>query len=89
MIRARKSAVASSIPRTTSSLFFACVTDWAGELSIASQGPSFTGKPGTHVNYLKIEGRANAVGKALTFTTVTISKKTETDLDEHFQVEPL
>jgi hypothetical protein len=41
------------------------------------------------VNHLKIEGRANAVGKALALTTVTISKKTEADLDEHFKVDPL
>jgi hypothetical protein len=41
------------------------------------------------VDYLKIEGRANAVGKALAFTTVTISKKTEADLNEHFKVDPL
>jgi acyl-coenzyme A thioesterase 13 len=64
--------------------FSAWATEWVGGLSIASQGPRFTGeRPGTHVNCLRIEGRANAVGKTLALTTVTMSKKTETDLDEH------
>lgn len=54
VIRAHKSAVASSIPRTTWSLFplgslSGLEDEWVGGLSIASQGPRFTGeRPGTH-----------------------------------------
>ncbi|KAJ5102881.1 hypothetical protein N7532_003410 [Penicillium argentinense] len=68
--------------------FSACVTDWAGGLAIASCGLDSTGvSTDIHVNYLsgattgdwlEIESRANKVGKSLAFTTVSISKKTET-----------
>jgi acyl-coenzyme A thioesterase 13 len=70
--------------------FSATVTDWAGGLSIASCGLDATGvSTDIHVNYLstattgdwlEIEGRANKVGKSLAFTTVSISKKTESGL---------
>lgn len=70
--------------------FSACVTDWAGGMAIASHGLDSTGvSTDIHVNYLttatdgdwlEIESRANKVGKSLAFTTVTISKKTETGL---------
>lgn len=70
--------------------FSACVTDWAGGLSIASCGLDSTGvSTDIHVNYLstattgdwlEIEGRANKVGRSLAFTTVSISKKTDSGL---------
>lgn len=70
--------------------FSACVTDWAGGLSIASCGLDSTGvSTDIHVNYLstafagdwlEIEGRANKVGNSLAFTTVSISKKSESGL---------
>ncbi|KAJ5084300.1 hypothetical protein NUU61_008879 [Penicillium alfredii] len=70
--------------------FSACVTDWAGGLSIASCGLDSTGvSTDIHVNYLstastgdwlEIEGRANKVGNSLAFTTVSISKKSKSGL---------
>lgn len=70
--------------------FSACVTDWAGGLAIASCGLDSTGvSTDIHVNYLstatsgdwlEIESHANKVGKSLAFTTVTISKKTDSGL---------
>lgn len=70
--------------------FSASVTDWAGGMAIASTGLDSTGvSTDIHVNYLasattgdwlEIESRANKVGKSLAFTTVTISKKTESGL---------
>ncbi|KAF7712880.1 Thiolesterase superfamily protein [Penicillium ucsense] len=70
--------------------FSATVTDWAGGLAIASCGHEATGvSTDIHVNYLstatagdwlEIESRANKVGKSLAFTTVTISKKTDSGL---------
>lgn len=70
--------------------FSATVTDWAGGMAIASCGLDSTGvSTDIHVNYLssattgdwiEIESRANKVGKSLAFTTVTISKKTESGL---------
>ena len=70
--------------------FSACVTDWAGGMAIASHGLDSTGvSTDIHVNYLstatdgdwlEIESRANKVGKSLAFTTVTISKKTDSGL---------
>ncbi|KAB8232357.1 PaaI family thioesterase [Aspergillus alliaceus] len=72
---------------TLHGVFSACVTDWAGGLAIASCGLDSTGvSTDIHVNYLstaaigdwlEIEGRANKVGKSLAFTTITISKRTE------------
>ncbi|RHZ58478.1 PaaI family thioesterase [Aspergillus thermomutatus] len=68
--------------------FSACVTDWAGGLAIASCGHDSTGvSTDIHVNYLstattgdwlEIEGCADKVGRTLAFTTVVISKKSET-----------
>ncbi|KAE8321157.1 HotDog domain-containing protein [Aspergillus sergii] len=73
---------------TLHGVFSACVTDWAGGLAIASHGLDSTGvSTDIHVNYLstattgdwlEIEGRANKVGKSLAFTSITISKRTET-----------
>ncbi|KAL4889125.1 HotDog domain-containing protein [Aspergillus ambiguus] len=72
---------------TLHGVFSACVTDWAGGLAIASHGLDVTGvSTDIHVNYLstattgdwlEIEGRAEKVGRTLAFTTITISKKTE------------
>ncbi|KAE8144356.1 Thioesterase/thiol ester dehydrase-isomerase [Aspergillus avenaceus] len=76
---------------TLHGVFSACVTDWAGGLSIASCGLDSTGvSTDIHINYLstaaagdclEIEGRATKVGKTLAFTTVTISKVTGTGED--------
>ncbi|KAJ5668813.1 hypothetical protein N7462_009883 [Penicillium macrosclerotiorum] len=70
--------------------FSACVTDWAGGLAIASCGLDSTGvstdihvnylSTATHGDWLEIESRAHKVGKSLAFTTVTISKQTESGL---------
>ncbi|KAJ5674870.1 uncharacterized protein N7477_004804 [Penicillium maclennaniae] len=70
--------------------FSASVTDWAGGMAIASYGLDSTGvSTDIHVNFLsgakdgdwiEIEGRANKVGKSLAFTTVTISKRTDSGL---------
>ncbi|KAJ5591760.1 uncharacterized protein N7459_002129 [Penicillium hispanicum] len=70
--------------------FSACVTDWAGGLAIASCGLDSTGvstdihvnylSAATHGDWLEIESRANKVGRSLAFTTVTISKKTDSGL---------
>ncbi|KAF9882695.1 hypothetical protein FE257_005515 [Aspergillus nanangensis] len=72
---------------TLHGVFSACVTDWAGGLAIASCGLDSTGvSTDIHVNYLstattgdwlKIEARANKVGKTLAFTSVSVSKETE------------
>lgn len=70
--------------------FSACVTDWTGDLAIASCGLDSTGvSTDIHVNYLstatsgdwlEIESHANKVRKSLAFTTVTISKKAASGL---------
>ncbi|KAL3456320.1 HotDog domain-containing protein [Aspergillus heterothallicus] len=67
-------------------VFSACVTDWAGGLSIASCGLESTGvSTNISVSYLssaavgdwlEIKGHANKVGRNLAFTTVDISKCT-------------
>ncbi|GKZ27662.1 hypothetical protein AbraIFM66951_005497 [Aspergillus brasiliensis] len=74
---------------TLHGVFSACVTDWAGGLAIASSGLDSTGvSTNIHVNYLstattgdwlEIEGRADKVGRNLAFTTVTISKQTDSN----------
>ncbi|KAJ6015050.1 hypothetical protein N7540_009641 [Penicillium herquei] len=76
--------------RTLHGAFSATVTDWAGGMAIASHGLDATGvSTDIHVTYLstatdgdwlEIESRANKVGNSLAFTTVTISKKTESGL---------
>ncbi|KAL4923205.1 PaaI family thioesterase [Aspergillus undulatus] len=68
-------------------VFSACITDWAGGLAIASCGLESTGvSTNINVNYLssaaagdwlEIRGYANKVGKSLAFTTINISKCTE------------
>jgi acyl-coenzyme A thioesterase 13 len=70
--------------------FSASVTDWAGGMAIASHGLDSTGvSTDIHVSFLsgaragdwiEIEGRANKVGNSLAFTTVSISKRTESGL---------